>query len=491
MLGVFRMTYGRLDWRTGATVAVCWWLLAPCLTGAAPAVQDRREEIAQESQRYRAQHFPDGRMPPKHGWRQSPRLQPASKNLRETPGGVGYGYYFDTGALLWTNCSIADYYVIAPSSLHETISFLYLTSTCRAQLGTESLIAYQDNEEAQFWIFDWSLSASDPWQTTIDLATSHPEYLTVRPDEFAVNRQMVHLRNGTYYLGKTNGLYNWQNQTLLFDFVTAGWDLVYSHDYTTTNLTDNIPLAGGESVGFWGPIVETFQTYTNIGPVGFDFIRLFQDGKADPFWLSPANSYSFEATYNDVNSTTNWSLLTEAKNTSYTVTVGANSQPGGPYNMGSLCVTANTNTASFTLSPSAGLVSPYWIIKPNSNSWDKIVVGLPPGAYTIIFNPASGFIPPVQQSFSIATNTVTDILAVYGTKIMAPVLQSASLLGQTLTCNWSGQSNVTYQAQDTADLAQTNWSNLGSPIAATNATVTTSVSVTNNPQCFYRLLVLP
>jgi len=454
-------------------------------------VQDRREEIAQESRRYRTQHFPDERMPPKHGWRQSPRLQPAFKGLRETPGGVGYGYYFDNGALLWTNCSIADYYVICPGSLDETVSFLYLTSTCRAQLGTESLIAYQGSEGPQFWIFDWSLSATDPWQLTIDLADSHAEFLTMRPDEFAVTRQMVHLRNGTYYLGKTNGLYNWQNQTLLFDFVEGGWDLVYTHNYTTTNLASNIPLAGGESVGFWGPIVETFQTYTNINPVGFDLIRLFQDGKANAFWLSPASSYSYEATYEGVSSTTNWNLLTEAKNTSFAAVVGTNSQAGGPYYVGSLCVSANTNTASFSLNPAVGLISPDWILKPNSNSWDKIVVGLPPGGYTITFNPASGFVAPASQNFFITTNTITGVQAVYSTRVIAPVLQSASLLGQTLTCNWSAQPNVSYQVQAAAYLGQTNWSNLGSPIAATNVTVTTSLPVTNAVQCFYRLLVLP
>jgi hypothetical protein len=326
---------------------------------------------------------------------------------------------------------------------------------------------------------------------TIDLPASHPQYLTMRPDEFAVRRQMVHVRNGTYYLGYTNGLYNWQNQTLLFDFSRGGWDLVYSHNYTTASLTDSIPVAGGESVGFWGPIVETFQTYTDINPVGFDLIRLFLDGNGNPSWLTPANSYGLEETYNGVNSTTNWNLLTQATNTSFTVSVGTNSKAGGPYDMGSLCVTANTDTASFSLSPSAGLISPYWIITPNSNRWDNTVVGLPPGAYTITFGPVSGLATPVQQNFSIATNTIITVQAVYGTNVMAPVLQSATLLGQTLTCNWSGQPNFSYQVQYTANLAQTNWSNLGSPIAATNGTVRTSDTITTNLQGFYRLMVIP
>ena len=39
---------------------------------------------------------------------------------------------------------------------------------------------------------------------------------------------------------------------MLFNFSRGGWDLVYSHLYTTTNITANV--GGG-----WGPIVETSE----------------------------------------------------------------------------------------------------------------------------------------------------------------------------------------------------------------------------------------
>ena len=34
--------------------------------------------------------------------------------------------------------------------------------------------------------------------------------------------------------------------------------------------------------------METFNSYTNINPVGFDLIHLFQDGNVN--WLTPSNS---------------------------------------------------------------------------------------------------------------------------------------------------------------------------------------------------------
>ena len=332
---------------------------------------------------------------------------------------------------------------------------IFLTSTCRAQLNTESLVWYLAQNEASFWVFDWARTSH--WQVGINLPGDHPEYLANRPDEFANTRPMCHIRNGTYYLGISHSLYQWRNRVLLFNFPRGDWDLVYSYDYTTTNLSDNLFQTG--SGGYWGPIVETFGGYTNVNPIGFDLARFFQDGDPAPRWLSPANSYRLQAYP--------FKSLTEAPNTSFAVYVGSinpdafliaaisrnalsnqvtatlNSQPGrnyllytssipgpnwvqsgppvpgsgGPihfqrpatspsaffraaaaYNSGTLCVTANTNTAGFSLSPTGGLVSPYWISTPNGDRWDKTVVGLAPGTYTVTFSNAPGLVPPAPQN---------------------------------------------------------------------------------------------
>ncbi|MGA9780396.1 MAG: hypothetical protein ACLPRE_08145 [Limisphaerales bacterium] len=369
-------------------------------------VQDLRTMVAQESAAYRAAHFANGELPPKHGWRGKNPLRRGPKETRPVPGGVGYGFYFYNYSLLWTKSTVADYYVIAPTYLGQSVSYFYLTSSCRAQLGTESLIAYEGTGEAQFWIFDWSQANGNPWQVMIDLPTANPQYLTMRPDEFGVTRQMIHIRNGTYYEGFSGDLYHWENQVMLFDFVQDTWDLMYSRAYTTTNLTDNT-YSSGDGTGFWGPILETFDTYTSVNTVGFDLIRLFQDGSPSPQWLTLGNSYPLESSP--------WQLLSLAPDTGFTAAVSPTTLQANTNQLGTLCVSADTDAAGFSLNPpaSAGLISPYWIITPDGGRWEKTVAGLPPGTYTITFAPLSGLIAPAPQGVTIRNGTVTMAQANY------------------------------------------------------------------------------
>ena len=397
--------------------------------------------------------------------------------IPEAPGGVGYGYYFYNDALLWTNSTVADYYVIAPTLPGEVITnYLYLTSTCRAQLGTESLIEYNGPNEAAFWIYDWAKAPTDPWQVMMDLPIAHPQYLTMRPDEFAVMRQMVHIRNGTYYLGFSNGQYQWQNQVMLFNFNRGGWDLIYSDDYGTTNLTNNIYGSGGEPTGFWGPILETFQTYTNINPVGFDLVQLFQDGATNGIWLNTTNSY--------VQKSSPWQLLTQAPNTSFTVSISDTNISVPSYKVGTLCVAANTNAASFSLSPPDGMVSTNWIITPTSNSWDMTVVGLPPGLYSITFNPVPGLAAPTGQIFTIATNNITVVQADY--HVPVPEFQSITMDGGSIIFSWSAAAGSVYQLQYKTNLNQVNWINLGNVITASNSVLSVTNGISPDSQRFYR-----
>ena len=461
------------SWPTGVFVILVWLMMASPLMAE---IQDLRKEIVQESERYRAKHFPDGRMPPKHDWRKQRPLRWGETTPPEAPGGVGYGYYFYDNALLWTNSTVADYYVVVPTLLNEKVSYLYLTSTCRAQLGTESLIEFNGPNEAAFWIYDWAQAAANRWQLFMNLPNDHPEYLTQRPDEFAVTRQMIHVRNGTYYLGFANGQYQWQNQVMLFNFTLGDWDLIYSYNYGTTNLTDNLYGNDGDPTGYWGPIVETFGTFTNVNSVGFDLIRLFQDGNPNAFWLSPTNSYAVMSSP--------WQLLTEAPNTSFTAAVNSTNL-GGAYSMGTLCVTTSTNAASFSLSPPAGIVSSNWVITPMSNGWDKIVVGLPPGAYSITFNPVPGLASPAQQSFAIATNSITMVQAVY--YVPAPVFQSVTTASGSIIFSWSATTGFVYQLQYKTNLNEANWVNLGGTITASNTVLSATDAIGSDEQRFYRV----
>ena len=62
----------RPSWLAGAVVILAWLTMALPLVAE---IQDIREETAQQSERYRAEHFPDGRMPPKHDWRKQQPLR--------------------------------------------------------------------------------------------------------------------------------------------------------------------------------------------------------------------------------------------------------------------------------------------------------------------------------------------------------------------------------------------------------------------------------
>ncbi len=73
--------------------------------------------------------------------------------------------------------------------------------------------------------------------------------------------------------------------------------------------------------------------------------------------------------------------------------------------------------------------------------------------------------------------------------VPAPVLQSVTGTGGTVTFTWSAVDSAVYQLQYRTNLVQGNWSNLGSAITATNAVMSAADSIGPAPQRFYRLLV--
>jgi hypothetical protein len=73
--------------------------------------------------------------------------------------------------------------------------------------------------------------------------------------------------------------------------------------------------------------------------------------------------------------------------------------------------------------------------------------------------------------------------------VPAPVLQSVTGTGGTVTFTWSAVVSAVYQLQYRTDLVQGNWSNLGDAITATNIVMSAYDSIGPDPQRFYRLLV--
>ncbi len=73
----------------------------------------------------------------------------------------------------------------------------------------------------------------------------------------------------------------------------------------------------------------------------------------------------------------------------------------------------------------------------------------------------------------------------------APVLQALTLTNGALGLTWSTEAGGTYQPQCSSDLSWTNWTDLGSAVTATGATLSATDSVTNAPRRFYRVMLSP
>jgi hypothetical protein len=71
------------------------------------------------------------------------------------------------------------------------------------------------------------------------------------------------------------------------------------------------------------------------------------------------------------------------------------------------------------------------------------------------------------------------------------VLQNVTQTNSAITFSWTALPGAIYQIQTTTNLAQTNWTNLGSVITATNFTVTNSESISASSAQFYRIVLLP
>jgi uncharacterized repeat protein (TIGR03803 family) len=74
---------------------------------------------------------------------------------------------------------------------------------------------------------------------------------------------------------------------------------------------------------------------------------------------------------------------------------------------------------------------------------------------------------------------------------IVPEFQAVTLTNSTLSLTWSTEAGGVYQLQYNSDLSSTNWINLNGPAKATGATLSTTDSLTNGPQRFYRLALLP
>jgi len=72
-----------------------------------------------------------------------------------------------------------------------------------------------------------------------------------------------------------------------------------------------------------------------------------------------------------------------------------------------------------------------------------------------------------------------------------PAFQAVTLTNGRLSLTWSAETGSRYQLQSNTDLNSSNWTNVGSDLTATGATLSTTDSVTDRPHRFYRVVLLP
>ncbi|HVM46597.1 MAG TPA: NBR1-Ig-like domain-containing protein [Candidatus Acidoferrum sp.] len=97
------------------------------------------------------------------------------------------------------------------------------------------------------------------------------------------------------------------------------------------------------------------------------------------------------------------------------------------------------------------------------------------------------YTPADITDYNCATGSVSLVVMPPATP---PVLSRAGQSGEFFTFTWSATQGQRYQIQYITDLSQTNWTDLGDAMTATDSAPTASDSITNL-QRFYRLVLLP
>jgi hypothetical protein len=140
---------------------------------------------------------------------------------------------------------------------------------------------------------------------------------------------------------------------------------------------------------------------------------------------------------------------------------------------------------------------------------------LPPQTLTFSLGPdapAGATIGPVSGQLSWmpanapATNTLSVIVTDNGIPSLSatqsftvtvlppaprPQLGSVRLGASTFSFSWPSAAGYLYRVQYKSDLTATNWTTLGADQPGTGSQLSLTVGLTNAPQCFYRVIVLP
>jgi len=230
--------------------------------------------------------------------------------LTLNPTGVGCGTYyrisnnpqkgvdFDFMTTIYWN-AIGQSTLGGPST-----DLLFLTSSNLASAGTESLIEYQNPNEAVFRVWDWSYPPDPQTKSRFVVNVPHAQWgdhlITVTID--GNQYPSVYIANRTL---RTDPITNkWQNDVCLYNGATQTWDLVWNYPFTWT-----APAATKHYE--WGPILEVkgqtpYGTTNKIGYMGAqivtDRINTLLDTKRSIFIYN--SDYQLDPYYRQDNYTT-------------------------------------------------------------------------------------------------------------------------------------------------------------------------------------------
>jgi hypothetical protein len=207
-----------------------------------------------------------------------------------TPGGVGYGVIYNDGAYAFNNATALYFYIVTPGAVGgNSQTWFYLTATNRSVKGVEAFVSYYAQDAPTFKVFDWAKTGDDHWALAIPYQNLGDYRITYEVNSRTY--ETLYVANWTELVSGTT----WRNRVLLYNQSQRTYDLVYAYEYTLASNDE-------QKYQFWGPIVETFQTYPDdTNEVGFFEASLWQDGVGQSLTAGQTNirvdDHGFQSVY--------------------------------------------------------------------------------------------------------------------------------------------------------------------------------------------------
>jgi uncharacterized repeat protein (TIGR02543 family) len=334
-----------------------------------------------------------------------------------------------------------------------------------------------------------------------------------------------------------------------------GWYFVgWTGDSTATTNVTTVVVDQPRAVQALFQVLATYPLLAStpgggsvsVSPAPYADGNLYASNTLVTLTATPSNGWSFVGWTGDSTATTNVTtvLVDQPRavqaifGTSLTLFTNGNGQvlldpPTGPYPLGSTvrvkalpspasyffgwsgAASGFANPLLFTVTNPAGITALFGALKTNQVS----LTVLPDSNGTVVLDPARNVytigdtvtltaVPATNYIFSewggdasgnlnplvLSLNTNQLITATFAAApvVQAPVFQTVGQTAGTLAFTWSTVSGRSYQVQYTTNLTQTNWTDLGSPITATNSTTTAVDLILSGPaQRLYRVALLP